>query len=99
MALKACVTKQIRPEAIPDRNFINKIYTHNFDQLIGLAGLRTEMKTAQDEDAQFHAYWGITAEWSPDSRYAIADAISAQLLLTAIGDANHGVLRWIKNHW
>lgn len=99
LALKACVAKQIRAEEIPDKATINGVYTHNFDHLVGLAGLRAEMKTAQDSDSSFHAFWGITGEWSPNSRYDIVDSTSAQLLLTAIGDADHGVLRWIKIHW
>lgn len=99
LGLKACVAKQIRQEEIPDQRLIKGVLTHNFANLIGLAGLTSELKGAQDAENKFQAFWGIAAEWSPDARYEINDAMSAQLLLTAIGDAEHGVLKWIQNHW
>lgn len=99
LGLKACVARQIRQEEIPDKRLIQKVFTHEFDKLIGLAGLRSELTNAQDAENKFQAFWGIAAEWSPDARYEINDAMSAQLLLTAIGDPEHGVLKWIQNHW
>jgi hypothetical protein len=99
MALKACIARQIRQEEIPDKALIEKVFTHEYSKLVGLSGLSAELKNAQDSDHQFQAYWGITAEWKPNDRYAIIDPTSAELLLTAIGDPEHGVLRWIKMHW
>ena len=99
LALKACIAKQIRKEEIPDKGLIDKLFTHDYTKLVGLAGLVAELKKAQNFDHRFQAYWGIVAEWSPDHRYAIIDSMSAQLLLDAIGDTDHGVLKWIKTHW
>lgn len=99
LGLKACIARQIRSEEIPDKNLIQKIFSHEFLKLVGLAGLARELSDAQNADTQFQAYWGIASEWSPDSRYAITDPTSAQLLVAAIGDPNHGVLRWIRAFW
>lgn len=99
LGLKACAARQIREHQIPDKAFVNGILTHEFPKLVNLAGLKTNLTQAQDEDHLFQAYWGITAEWSPDARYAMTDSMSAELLLTAIGDTDHGVLKWIKTHW
>lgn len=99
LGLKACIARQIRQEEIPEKNFIQNVYSHNFAQLVGLAGLSGELKAAQDEDAQFQAFWGIAADWKPEHRYAIWEAIDAELLITAIGDPDHGVLKWIQTHW
>lgn len=99
MGLKACAAKQVHQHQIPDRTFVNGIFTHDLAKLVGLAGLTSELKANQDFDHVFQANWAITAEWSPDSRYAINDSMSAEWLLTAIGDDNHGVFKWIKVHW
>jgi hypothetical protein len=99
MGLKACAAKQVQQFQIPDRAFVNGIFTHDLAKLVGLAGLTSELKASQDLDNLFSTNWAITAEWSPDSRYAITDSMSAEWLLTAIGDDDHGVLKWIKAHW
>jgi hypothetical protein len=99
MGLKACIARQIRQEEIPDKNFIQSIYTHNPVQLVGLAGLNAELRTAERASTQFQAYWGIVAGWKPEHRYAIITSMEAQWLMMAIGDPEHGVLQWIKTHW
>lgn len=99
LGLKACIARQVRSEEIPEKGLIQNLYTHEFRKLVNLAGLARELADAQNADQQFQAFWGIAAEWSPDSRYAISDALSAQLMLTAIGEPQHGVLRWIRMHW
>ena len=33
LALKACIAKLIQPNVIPDKAFINAIYTHKLDSL------------------------------------------------------------------
>ena len=99
LGLKACIAKQILPEAIPDRRFINSVYTHEYMKLIGLAGLTADLRVRQDADSVFAANWGIVGEWTPEARYESTDKSTAHLLLSAISDANHGVLPWIKTYW
>jgi hypothetical protein len=42
LAIKACIAKHIRSGFIPDRSFVNRIYQHKPDDLIGLgSGLIT----------------------------------------------------------
>jgi hypothetical protein len=45
-ALKACIAKLMKPEEFPDRSFAEKCWTHNLPQLLGLAGLKTDLDTA-----------------------------------------------------
>lgn len=99
LGLKACVARQIRQEEIPEKKFIQNVYSHELVQLVGLSGLGAELKAAQDADPQFQAYWGIASGWKSEHRYAIWEAIDAELLITAIGDPDHGVLQWIQTHW
>jgi len=99
LALKACIARQISAETIPDKAFINSVYVHNLKSLVGSAGLSAALKDAEDEDAAFAANWAIVSEWSPEVRYENIEALSAQLLSSAILDPKSGVLRWIKAHW
>jgi HEPN domain-containing protein len=39
LALKACVAKAFQPNAIPDKAFVNEIYTHSLEKLPSTAGL------------------------------------------------------------
>ncbi|WP_373489529.1 hypothetical protein [Blastomonas sp.] len=99
LGLKACAAKQVLAETIPDKAFGDKIYTHDFLTLVRLAGLARELRAAQDADRRFQANWGIVAEWSPNVRYEVVEAMSAQLLIQAVVEMNHGVMQWIKMHW
>lgn len=99
LALKACIAKLVQPDTIPERAFVNAIYTHKLDSLVSTAGLRPQFDEHTKDDPQFAAYWAITNNWSEDSRYQFWDPISAATLLQAIGDPSHGVFQWVKRHW
>jgi hypothetical protein len=99
LGLKACIAAQFTVDTIPDKGFVDKIYSHDLKQLVKLAGLATELQQAEDRDVNFAANWAIAAQWSESSRYEPQDAMSAQALIAAINDQNSGVLQWIKNYW
>lgn len=99
MALKAVVAKQISADTIPDKNLIIKVYTHNFTELRGLAGLKREYDQAIKDDSLLGSNWAICSEWNPEARYQEKSTAEAHYLLSAITDPNHGVLTWIKNYW
>ncbi|MGE7368029.1 HEPN domain-containing protein [Neorhizobium sp. NPDC001467] len=98
-SLKACLAKMIEANAIPSKAFINDIHTHDYLRLVGSAGLRGALKQEQEANPAFHANWAIAAQWSPEARYESTDRSSAQLLLLAISDPEHGVYRWTKSFW
>lgn len=99
LALKACISKLIRPDTIPDKAFINAIYTHKFDNLVSTAGLRGQLDSNLKANPDFAANWAISSNWTEESRYQFWDPIAAATLLTAIGDPTNGVLEWVKRHW
>jgi hypothetical protein len=99
LAFKACIAKIIQPNTIPDKAFINAIYTHKLDSLHSTAGLRPQFDADTKVDSQFAAYWAIVNNWSEESRYEFWDPISAASLLQAIQEPNHGVFQWVKKHW
>lgn len=99
LGLKACIARQIAADTIPDKSILGGVLTHEFDKLLGLAGLKDELRTAQKKDAELAANWGIAARWTPESRYRNIVLIEAQYLVQAIADVDHGVLRWIRQYW
>src|SRR5688500_10212057 len=70
MGLKACIARRMISDVIPDKNFGQKLYTHDLKTLIQLSGLTAELEAAKQADNEFGAYWGIAGEWTPEARYA-----------------------------
>jgi HEPN domain-containing protein len=99
LALKACIAKLMEPNVIPDKGFINAIYTHRLDSLLSTAGLRPSFDVEAKADSLFASHWTIVNNWSEESRYEVWDSVSAVTLLGAINEPNHGVFQWVKRHW
>ena len=99
LGLKACISRQMVAETIPDRTLIGKVFSHDPRTLVGLAGLARQLQEQEDNDPNFAANWALAARWTPDSRYEPVEQAKAQTLISAISDPTSGVLQWIKMHW
>ena len=42
--IKACIAGVFRADVIPDKTFVNAIYSHKLDDLLGLAGLKQQLQ-------------------------------------------------------
>jgi hypothetical protein len=85
--------------------------THDFGELIKLAGLTAEQNAKFAESAAaaaaaggspggiFTANWGTVIQWKAESRYASKTEAEARSLYAAITDEPDGVMRWITNYW
>jgi len=101
-ALKACVTIRFRANEVPEKDTINKFYTHSFKALVSIAG--PEVKAALDArtqaDADFEENWNTVQEWIESSRYdhekTERDAVD---MVNAVGDSSTGVLPWLRTLW
>jgi hypothetical protein len=98
-ALKACISRQMQADTIPDKSFVQSIYSHDPDVLLSLSGLKPQFNEAIRADTQLAASWAIVNNWSEKSRYEEWDANTSASLLAAVGDQNHGVLQWLRRHW
>jgi hypothetical protein len=99
LSLKVCISKQFSVDTIPDKGLVNKIFTHDYDTLIGLAGLRVPLKERLRSDQDFAASWGICNEWTPEARYDSWYEIDARALYVSVTHPTFGVLPWIKTYW
>jgi hypothetical protein len=99
LGLKACISKLVQPDTIPEKAFINAVYTHKLESLLSISGLKPQFDIDAKTDPQFAASWAIVNNWSEDSRYEVWDPISTGTLIQAIRDPAHGVFQWVKKHW
>jgi len=97
--LKACIAKQTKQYDFPDKNIVSKVFTHKFEDLVGLAGLKRELEQEKKNNGIFQANWVIVTQWSAESRYERYGENKARDLYSAITGRRNGVLRWIKQHW
>jgi HEPN domain-containing protein len=98
-ALKACISRQIRANTIPDKKLINETYTHNVKDLVKLAGIESQRSTLERTNANFAANWAIVKDWNESSRYKTYTQIQAQELYNSITSRTGGILIWIRQHW
>jgi hypothetical protein len=64
-----------------------------------LAGYAVECAHRQGDQSVFRKYWDIVQSWSEQSRYGRHSLESAQALIEAIGERNHGVMKWVRHYW
>jgi hypothetical protein len=100
-ALKARIAAQFRANEIPDKNLVNKVYTHDLADLLRLAGLEAELEIARQSDPELDRRWSIVKNWTEQARYAIWTEEQATTILDAInGDARTGGLfQWLNARW
>jgi HEPN domain-containing protein len=99
IGLKACIARQFNAEAIPDRSFVNAIFSHNLRTLVSLAGLSKKLQDREAAASAFAANWALVNEWTPEVRYLSVDRYSSQILVQAVGEPTAGVLPWIRAYW
>lgn len=101
LGFKAAACKLFLAECLPDRNLVQSLYQqgHDLKTLTGLAGISKAFEDARAADPLLQVNWSTTSQWSVASRYEMIDEFKAVEMVNAVADAEHGVLRWLKNHW
>ncbi len=99
LGLKACIANQFQASAIPDKNFVNRIYTHRLEELAGLAGLKPELDERKRADPAFDAHWAVVSGWSEEARYEMINPDRCAAMSAAFADLEHGIWTWLKDRW
>ena len=99
--LKSCVLAYIERTGIifEDKKYSEKCWTHNIEDLLGLAGLAVERDRAVGANVAFSQNWAVAKDWSEKSRYFMSVQLDAESLFDALTDHTNGVLPWVKNYW
>jgi HEPN domain-containing protein len=100
LALKACIIKLVMAtDAFLDRNFSKDCYTHDIEELVELAGLKSARDAAGATDPVLDRNWLITKDWTEQSRYHRIAESEARSLYNAVSDATSGVMSWIRKQY
>ena len=96
-ALKACIAKQTKAGDFPDKQFVNKSYTHDLSVLLQLAGLQNELESL---DHRVQVNWAVVKDWSEERRYEL-DVTKQDALdyISACTARKYGVLPWLRRRW
>lgn len=97
--LKACIAKDTRRYDFPDKKNVDASHTHDLKKLITVANLESVRPEQATRDPVFRDNWDLVQQWSELSRYRRHNNSLATALVKAVGDAKHGVMPWIKQHW
>ena len=98
-ALKACISRKINSNEIPDKKFIIDCYTHNLKDLVKLAGIENDRVALEKRNANFATNWNIVINWNETSRYKIFTELQATELYNSITSRSGGILSWIRQYW
>jgi HEPN domain-containing protein len=100
-ALKSCVLARMIHTAwvFEEKWNARDCLTHDFNELIRLAGLVNERNARRAASAVFDGNWITVEKWKVTSRYASKTEAEARDLFAAITHNPDGVLRWLKNYW
>jgi hypothetical protein len=99
LALKVPIAAKFAGNEIPDRSFVNAIYTHDLEKLITHAGLLPALRKRQSDDIEFATNWEVVKNWNEGSRYRVMTEEEAKSLFEALSHPNTGVFPWIQMHW
>ncbi len=99
-ALKACIAKKTKEHDFPDKELVQKLFTHDVKLLLVKAGLEAEFSREMKQNGALEQNWTLVKAWSEDARYITAGRMHyAQDLFSAIMDPDNGVLTWLKKRW
>lgn len=99
-ALKACLARAVREYDYPDRKFVNGMYQHNLQNLIGLdAALLAALQADMTNDRRLEANWSTVKDWDDEKRYDIVNEQESKGLYDATTEESSGVMPWIRGRW
>lgn len=97
-ALKACIAKATkRHEFPPKSDYVRKLYSHNLEELLRIAGLEKQLEADSRANPDLAINWGVVKSWNEESRY-MNSGLKGRDLYPAINGPN-GILLWIKQRW
>ena len=97
--LKACIAKKTKKYDFPDEKTVKSSYTHDLEQLIGVAGLKQDLQNELNTNNKFAINWAVVKDWDEVSRYERNSNKKALDLYSAIANRRNGVLKWVQRFW
>lgn len=99
-ALKACLARAVQQHDFPDKNFIQKAYTHKLEELAKLdVQFWFQFESELNKDVRLASNWSTVRQWNDENRYAVVKRAEAQSLYAAATEPVTGVMEWIRRRW
>ena len=99
-ALKACIAKQTNKHDFPNKELAIKAYVHNLEELIKLAGLKSDLDKDIKKNGTLEVNWAVVKDWNESARYICTiTSADAKDLYSACTSRTNGILSWIKTKW
>lgn len=99
-AIKACIAKQIKRYEFPNKDLVNKAWSHDLENLIGIAGLTTALKAEMKANRTLELNWAIVKDWNESSRYDInISETQVKDFYSACFAGKNSILSWVKERW
>lgn len=99
-ALKAVITRRFRRSEFPDRDLVNRLYTHDLNGLLHVAGLRSSLVQAGIANRQLVDNWATVSDWSESKRYDPGITVrDATEMVEACFSPPAGILTWLETYW
>jgi len=104
-ALKACFSARmpLTGWVFQETANIKERLTHDFKELVKLAGLQDELSTrlqlSSTNSDTFRGNWGVVTNWSVTARYVPRTEAEARELYEALIRDPDGVMPWIRTYW
>lgn len=99
-AFKACIAKQTRRFDFPSKQIAPKVFVHDLQVLVKLAGLAADLDRDLKANAALQVNWAIVKDWSEESRYDLSiTRAQARDLYSACTSRKNGVLPWVRQRW
>jgi hypothetical protein len=84
----------------PDKDFVNRSWTHDLEKLLNLAELKVRLEMDMKSNKDLNTFWAIGVNWEEAKRYELgATQDEAKSLCDAVSDPSNGVLQWLKRFW
>lgn len=99
-ALKACLARAVKEYDYPDKKFVNDMYQHDLQKLVGLdAALLAALQSDMNGDTKLAANWKTVKDWNDEKRYDTVQEQEARGFYEAAADPRTGVMQWIRGKW
>jgi len=97
-ALKACIARATkRYEFPPKPEYVRKLYVHDLDKLLQLAGIDLQLENDMRTNTALANNWNVVKVWDDKTRYVASGLKGRDMYQALIGP--DGVLTWIKQRW
>jgi hypothetical protein len=99
-ALKAYLAGAVQQYDFPDKNFVNRAYTHKLKDLVQLdAALWEDLQKEISGDLKLESNWNTVLLWNDENRYEIVEELQAKSLYAATTEPGYGAMEWVRRRW